>query len=163
MSHTSREANLLGACSLAIAERLPLAAGDAALVALSTWLAGATVDRLARVLGLTHSGAVRLADRLERDGLLERRAGTDGRTRALHVTTGGARRAADLQAGRFAALEDVLEPLDAGQRAALEPILESLLTGMASDHDAAGHTCRLCDPDVCGHPDTCPVTLATAR
>src|SRR4051794_36370490 len=114
MSHTSREANLLGACSLAVAERLPLAAADAALIALSTWLAGTTVDGLARVLGLTHSGAVRLTDRLERDGLVERRPGSDGRTRSLHVTASGAGAARRLQAGRFAALEDVLEPLDAG-------------------------------------------------
>ena len=50
----------------------------AALVALSGWLAGTTVDGLARVLRLTHSGAVRLADRLERDGLVERRPGRTG-------------------------------------------------------------------------------------
>src|SRR4051794_34944005 len=97
MSHTSREANLLGACSLAIAELLPAAAADAALVALGGWLAGGTVDRLARVLHLTHSGAVRLVDRLERDGLVQRRPGPDGRTRSLFVTTAGAREARRLQ------------------------------------------------------------------
>src|SRR4051812_1122971 len=119
MSHTSREANLLGACALAVAERLPLAAADAALIALSTWLAGTTVDGLARVLELTHSGAVRLTDRLERDGLVERRAGSDGRTRAVHVTAAGARAAGRLQSERFAALEAVLAPLDPRERAAL--------------------------------------------
>jgi DNA-binding MarR family transcriptional regulator len=162
MSHTSRDANLLGACALAVAERLPMAASDTALVALSSWLAGTTVDRLARVLHLTHSGAVRLADRLERDGLLERGPGSDGRTRSLHVTAAGARAARSLQADRFAALEDVLAPLDAGERAALAALLERLLGGITTAGAAPGRTCRLCDPDVCGHPERCPVTVAHA-
>jgi DNA-binding MarR family transcriptional regulator len=156
----SREANLLGACSLAVAERLPLAASDAALVALGSWLSGTTVDGLARVLGLTHSGAVRLADRLERDGLLRRGAGSDGRTRSLHVTAAGARAAGRLQAQRFAAVEDVLAVLDAGERATLTGLLERMLARITTDGALPGHTCRLCDPDVCGHPDRCPVTLA---
>jgi DNA-binding MarR family transcriptional regulator len=160
MSHTSREANLLGACSLAVAERLPLAAADAALIALSTWLAGTTVDGLARVLALTHSGAVRLTDRLERDGLVERRPGSDGRSRALHVTVAGARAAGALQAERLAALEDVLHPLGPEERVALTRVLEQLLDRITRRGALPGHTCRLCDVDVCGHPDRCPVTLA---
>jgi DNA-binding MarR family transcriptional regulator len=160
MSHTSREANLLGACSLAVAERLPLAAADAALVALSTWLAGTTVDGLARVLGLTHSGAVRLTDRLERDGLVDRAPGSDGRSRALHVTPAGAGAARRLQAARFAALEDVLAPLTGDERAGLTRALEKLLDRITRQGAPPGHTCRLCDADVCGHPDRCPVTLA---
>lgn len=162
MAHTSREANLLGACALAVAERLPPDAQDAALVALATWLAGTTVDGLARVLHLTHSGAVRLADRLERDGLLERRPGTDGRTRALHLTGAGLEAASALQASRFAALEDLLDPLSPADRAALVPLLERILAGLTTDHASAGRTCRLCDPAVCGHPTRCPVTLAVA-
>jgi DNA-binding MarR family transcriptional regulator len=160
MSHTSREANLLGACSLAVAGRLPAAAADAALVALAGWLAGTNVDGLARVLHLTHSGAVRLADRLERDGLIERCAGSDARSLALRVTRAGGREAARLQAERFGELEAVLAPLAAGDRATLTGLLEQLLAGLTSDHASAGHTCRLCDPDVCGHPERCPVTLA---
>ena len=160
MSHTSREANLLGACSLAIAERLPLAASDAALVALASWLGCTTVDGLARVLGLTHSGAVRLADRLEREGLLARGPGSDGRTRSLHVTPAGARAAQRLQAERFAALEDVLSPLGETDRTALAALMERLLTRITQEGALPGHTCRLCDPDVCGHPERCPVTVA---
>lgn len=162
MAHTSREANLLGACALAVAGRLPPSAADAALVALAGWLSGTTVDGLARVLGLTHSGAVRLADRLERDGLVERRPGPDGRTRALHATTEGAHEARRLQAERLAALEDVLAPLEPSDRAVLAALLEQLLAGLTPDHAAAGRICRLCDPGVCGHPDRCPVTLAAA-
>jgi DNA-binding MarR family transcriptional regulator len=160
MSHTSREANLLGACSLAVAERLPLAASDAALVALSGWLGGTTIDGLARVLELTHSGAVRLVDRLERGGLVERRRGNDYRTRTLHLTAAGASAAARLQADRFAELEALLAPLGGEERAALTGLLERLLDHITRLGAAPGHTCRLCDPGVCGHPDRCPVTLA---
>jgi DNA-binding MarR family transcriptional regulator len=160
MAHTSREANLLGACGLAVAERLPGTAGDAALVALSDWLAGASVDALARVLHLSHSGAVRLADRLEADGLLERRAGADGRSRALHVTPAGAAAATGLQAERLAAMEGVLAPLDAAERDTLTGLLEKLLGALVETHEDAGHLCRLCDAHVCGHPDRCPVSLA---
>lgn len=160
MAHMSRDANLLGACALAIAGRLPADAADAALIALSTWLAGGTVDRLARAVALTHSGAVRLADRLEADGLLERRPGPDGRTRALHLTPAGLRTAAGLQAARFAALEDVLVALDGAERSALAQTAEKLLARITAGGAAPGHTCRLCEPDVCGHPDRCPVTEA---
>lgn len=160
MAHMSREANLVGACALAVAGRLPAGAADAALLSLSTWLAGGTVDRLSRAVGLTHSGAVRLADRLEGEGLLERRPGPDGRTRALHLTPTGLRVAGELQAERFAALEDVLGALDQTERAALADIAGKLLALITEGGASPAHTCRLCAPDVCGHPDRCPVTQA---
>lgn len=163
MSHTSREANLLGACALAVAERLPVAAHDAALVALAGWLGGASIEALARVLHLTHSGAVRLADRLERDGTVERRPGVDGRSLALYVTGAGARTAGRLQAARLAELEQVLEPLEAHERQTLTGLLEKLLGGLTSDHAHARHLCRLCAPGVCGHPERCPVTVSARR
>jgi hypothetical protein len=118
MAHMSREANLVGACALA------------------------------------------LAGRLEADALLERRAGPDGRTRALHLTPAGLRAAAALQAGRFASLEDALGVLDDQERAALAGLAEKLLARITAAGAAPGHTCRLCEPDVCGHPDRCPVTQA---
>ena len=102
------------------AGRLPASAADAALVALDGWLGGTTVDGLARVLALTHSGAVRLTDRLEADGLVERRPGADARSRAAARHRRRDRRGAQrLQAERFAALEDVLGVLDATERATL--------------------------------------------
>lgn len=159
---SSRDANLLGACALAVAGRLPASAADTALVALDGWLAGTTVDGLARVLALTHSGAVRLTDRLEADGLVERRAGADARSRAVHVTAAGSARARALRADRLATLEDVLAPLGDADRAALTGIVEHLLTGLTRGGEPAGRTCRLCAADVCGHPDRCPVTQAAA-
>ncbi len=56
--------------------------------------------------------------------------------------------------------KDVLAALDGGERAALTGLLERMLDRITTGGALPGHTCRLCDPDVCGHPDRCPVTLA---
>ena len=96
MSHAynPRDANLLGALGLAVADRL---AGDStaeALVALNGRRAGSTIEALSRVTGLTHSGTVRLIDRLAGGGLVERRRGADQRSVAVYLTPpAGARHA----------------------------------------------------------------------
>jgi DNA-binding MarR family transcriptional regulator len=159
----SREANVLGACALAVTARLRTGAADAALVALSDWLGGTTIDGLARVLDLSHSGAVRLVDRLEREGRVERRSGADGRSVAVHLTPAGMAAAEALREAREAALVAVLGPLDAGERAQLTGLLGRLLGGMTPDRAAARRTCRLCDAQACGHPDHCPVTQAVGH
>ena len=159
MSHASaREANLLGAVGLAVADRLAAAPRDAALLALDDWLAGASVDALAHVVELTHSGAVRLADRLRDDGLLERRPGADARSVALQLTAAGAAEAARLRSAREAVLRALLEPV--ADRAAFTRALEAVLAGLTTAGARPGRTCRLCDAHACGHPDRCPVTLA---
>ena len=76
-------------------------AGSAALalLALEEFLGDAHVGRLADVLGLTHSGAVRLVSQLEAAGLAERRTGGDRRRVEVRLTAAGRRRAA-CRAGR---------------------------------------------------------------
>lgn len=163
MSHTgNREANILGALSVAVADRARVDSGGAALLALHTWLAGASIDGLARVLALSHSGTVRLVDRLAGDGLIERRASDDARAVSLWLSEAGHEKAGRLQAERASTLDAVLAPLEAPERALLVELLGRLLGGLVSDHAGAGNVCRMCDPDACGHPETCPVTLAVA-
>ena len=72
MSHAydPRDANLLGALGLAVADRLAGSSTAEALVELHGRRAGSTIEALSGVTGLTHSGAVRLIDRLAE--LLER-------------------------------------------------------------------------------------------
>src|SRR4051795_5960120 len=94
----SRTANLLGALALAVCDRIRdvteqqadgLARPEpAALVSLAHY-PGQPVGAVGRTLGLTHSGAVRLADRLEAAGLVRRTSAGPGRTLALHLTAGG--------------------------------------------------------------------------
>jgi hypothetical protein len=79
-------ANLLGALSLAVMDRIEQGARDiigragetpAALIVIG--YGRITNDKLRRILGLSHSGTVRLVDRLVSDRLVERRPGKDGR------------------------------------------------------------------------------------
>jgi MarR family transcriptional repressor of emrRAB len=169
---TARGANLLGALSLAVAERMEKAvelasthgaSAPAALAALETFLDGASIDALRRALGLSHSGAVRLVDRLQAGGLIERGDAADGRAVALLLTPAGREAARKVLAQREASLRAVLEPLTADERAELERLHGKLLAGVTTDRASAGHLCRLCDPVACGHWDgRCPVTEAVA-
>src|SRR3954447_15264436 len=99
--HTSpRDANLVGALGViltdVLADATELVGGAtpaAALVALNGTSAGGTIDALAGGGGLSHSGTVRLVDRLVREDLVERRRGADQRSAALVLTPAGRRAA----------------------------------------------------------------------
>src|SRR6266404_1151843 len=116
-------ANLLGALSLAVMDRIEQGARDiighagetpAALIVIG-YGPGITNDKLRRILGLSHSGTVRLVDRLVSDWLVERRPGKDGREVALYLTSTGAAARNDLLASRIstvASLLDVLSPAE---------------------------------------------------
>jgi DNA-binding MarR family transcriptional regulator len=169
----ARDANLLGALSITVAERLEAAtcaaaahggSGPAALAALETFLDGSSIDTVRKPLGLTHSAAVRLVDRLAAAGLVRRGAGEDGRSVAVFLTHAGRRAAAQVQGGRMEALGGVLAPLDASERAQLTRLHEKLLAGLTSGRADARRICRLCDARACGHKEgRCPVTRAADR
>ena len=72
----------------------------------------------------------------------------------------GRRAARRVLAARKEALAALLAPLGTRETADLERLLEQLLAAVTDDREAANRICRLCDPDVCGHPDRCPVTQA---
>jgi MarR family transcriptional repressor of emrRAB len=176
MTHASeraRDANLLGALSLAVAERMEAATGAAAarggsapsaLAALDTFLDGSSIDTLRKPLGLTHSAAVRLVDRLAEGGLVRRGAGADGRSVRVCLTPAGRHAAAEVRRGRMRALAEVLAPLDAAERDELTRIHEKLLAGLTFGRADAAHICRLCDSEACGHEEgRCPVTRAADR
>jgi MarR family transcriptional regulator, negative regulator of the multidrug operon emrRAB len=163
-------ANVVAAMVLAVADDLRHAteragghgaSGPAALVALDGLAAGGSIDALARVCGLSHSGTVRLVDRLEAADLVERRMGGDGRSVALRLTPQGRRVARRILAQREAVVATALAPLDAAQRSALASAAAAVLAGMAAGGRPEGRICRLCDTDACGRPrDRCPVARA---
>jgi MarR family transcriptional repressor of emrRAB len=167
-----RDANLVGALALAIADRVQASAalagghgasGPAALTALHGHAAGATIDVLRRIVGLTHSGAVRLVDRLAAAGLVERRLGADGRSVALWLTPTGRRTARRILAQREAAVESALTELSAAERAALVRAAERMLPHLVEVPDDERRICRLCDTEACGRPrGRCPVQTAHA-
>ena len=170
MGSDERTAQLLGALALALADRAGaaveadagLAGSDAAaLVTLRNYAEGEPLDLLRRALALSHPGVVRLADRLQARGLVERhRTERDGRAVALRLTPAGRRAADAALAARGEAIGAALETLEPAQRRALAPMLERMLGAQTTDSTASLVICRMCDPDVCGHPDRCPVTQA---
>jgi MarR family transcriptional regulator, negative regulator of the multidrug operon emrRAB len=163
-------ANVVGAGVLALAEVLRDAteraadhgsSAPAALAALETYLDGSSIDELRRVLGITHSGAVRLVDRLEAGGLLRRTVVGDARARGLVLTPAGRRAAQRVLDDRAAALAMALAPLSAAEQEQLGTLLGRVVGGLTDGRAAARRICRLCDPVACGHDEgRCPVTQA---
>ena len=175
-------ANVLGALALAVADELAAVtgqaaghsgAGPAAVVALSELLSGRSVDDLRRAVGLTHSGGVRVVDRLVADGLVERRRGADRRSVAIALTPRGRRLAGRVRDARRSALHDVLAVLDDGEQAQLKVILDKLIGAVVAHRLEAraggvdptdGWLCRLCDPVACERSEgRCPAANAAAR
>jgi MarR family transcriptional repressor of emrRAB len=173
IADAAREANLLGALSLAVAERTDRAveaaaahggAAPAALAALVTFLDGSSLDVMRRPLGLSHSAAVRLADRLASDGLIRREPGADARSVSIRITPEGSRLAEQIRVERERALQTVLAPLTRSERVQLTRLHEKLLGGLTGGRADAGRICRLCDAQACGHEQgRCPVTRAADR
>ena len=167
---SDRLAQLLGVLSLAATDRFRSAveaslgragAHAGALVHLGAY-PGESIQGLAGVLGVSHPAAVKIADRLAADGLLERRPGPDRRTVALHLSAKGRRAAARVLSRRAGELTDVLSGLAPAEREALEPLLEKLVAGLARDRPAAVAVCRLCDRAVCcGGARGCPMQHIT--
>ena len=165
-----RLAQLLGALALAATDRFRTAVEGslgrggshaAALVHLDAY-PGESVQALSEVLGVSHPAAVKLADRLVADGLLERRPGADHRTRALHLTADGRSAAALVLADRADELTGLLGVLEPAERDKLEPLLEKLVAALAHDRPGALEVCRLCDRTACcGSANGCPLEHTT--
>jgi DNA-binding MarR family transcriptional regulator len=165
-----REANVLGALALVLADHtagaIAGAAGQstsaaAALSALHEFLDRPTIDRLRQVLGLTPSGAVRLVDRLVAAGLVARGPGEDGRSRSVSLTARGRRAAARVSAARAATLTGALAGLSAKERATLGGLLDRVMANVVRAKDGGAWICRLCDLTACERADGhCPAANA---
>jgi DNA-binding MarR family transcriptional regulator len=160
-ANTARDANLLGAWSLAVADAVREAtesvtglggAVPGALVTLGAY-PGRSVEDLRAALGLSQPGAVRLVDRLEQEGWATRRPG-DGRALALELTAKGRRAASRLLDERERAIEALLEPLGERDRQTLERLLEKVLRPRAAAGCDPEFMCRLCERAAC---PSCPV------
>jgi MarR family transcriptional repressor of emrRAB len=166
----ARGANLLGAVSLAVSDRIRAAAergaaqggsAPAALVSLATYLDGSPIDAVRGPLRLTHSATVRLVDRLVAAGLVRRREGPDRRSVAVELTPEGHRAATDAVRARREALEEALSDLNPAERTELARLHAKILQTLTDGRAAAGNICRLCDSRACGHEEgRCPVTQA---
>lgn len=163
----SRDANLLGALATAVSDELDRA--DAAGTHLTRTQSaalnvvasrrGGTIRDLADALELSHPGAVRLVDRLQEDGYLERRAGQDARSVALHLTPAGRRLWNRQRRARDARLDELVSVLPRSSRSSLRTAVEILLAELAAEDDAAATICRRCDVAECPQA-RCPVALS---
>lgn len=168
-----RTANLLGALSLAVANRMDEAsksavphAGNAAvaLSAMHFFLDGATLTELAAVIGLSPSGATRLVDRLVEDGAVRRGPGRDGRETLLFLTSRGSHLARGVAGARAGVLADALAPLTEVERKTLEGIISKLLVELIRPPGATRWLCRFCDTEICGlETAECPVTRSAQQ
>lgn len=162
-----RAANLLGALSLVIADRMTDAmageggrpeSGAAALCALLHFLDRPSVDRLRQVLGLTSSGTVRLVDKLAQSGYVRREPGADGRSVSIVLTDRGRLAAQRVAGSRASVLEDALTVLTPDERQAFDRLAGKVLAGLIRGPGATRWMCRLCDTGVCrGAAGGCPV------
>lgn len=166
-----RACNLLGALAVAVGDAIGVAVEEASRHGVTAAAALATVaayprepvDALRRTLLLSAAGATRLIDRLQADGLIERRAGKgDGRSRAVVLTDTGRKRAGSVLVARRAVLSRALAPLSSDDRLELARLLEVMLVTLTPDRGTCDHTCRLCDIAACPQ-DACPVELAALR
>lgn len=160
----ARLANLLGATAVALADRLQEASArvldlggeaPAAILTVGT-RPGEPIESLRRSLGLSHSGTVRLVDRLEGRGWVQRRPVPGGRAVRLDLTRKGRSTFDALLDARRACLLEILEPVPARDRAALGRALSVLLAALPGSRDEARRICRLCEHAVC-RGEECPV------
>jgi rubrerythrin len=104
---------------------------------------------------------VRLVDRLEAAGYVERRPGRDGRELSLRLTAAGRRAAQRVSTARGEVLEGALSTLTRKERQAFEELLARVLPGMIRGPGATRWMCRLCDMGACGRDEgRCPVANA---
>jgi MarR family transcriptional regulator, negative regulator of the multidrug operon emrRAB len=173
-----RLVNIVGAFALALADGIRDAAeaaagmtgaAPAALAALDQFLAGRPTEDLAQAIGLTHSGAVRLVDRLKDAGLVERRPGHDARSTSIVLTERGRELSRQVTTARAMAIEAVLEMVGSDDNPELLALMESMVANITAIRlgtatqlaEPRAWMCRLCDLEACGRPrGECPAANA---
>lgn len=106
-------------------------------------------DVLSRQLRLAQSSTVRLVDRMEREGLVQRETGVDRRTVLVSLTARGRRAAERVLSARQHVLRGLVGRLSDSERAALQAISVKLLSTLTADLASGEQNCRLCDEDAC--------------
>ncbi|MEL7541440.1 MAG: MarR family transcriptional regulator [Pseudomonadota bacterium] len=157
-----RTTNLLGALALGLTDRihaslktvLERSGESAAAIIVLGYAPGLSVEILRQVLERSHPGTVRLIDRLEEDGLVERRKAKDGRAIALHLTRRGAKTREQLMARRLDTVEAALEGLSSSERQLLGELLAKVLTNLPHSEMSKHNICRLCSVPTCAD---CPI------
>jgi DNA-binding MarR family transcriptional regulator len=126
---------------------------------------GLSVEQLRAAVDLSQSATVRLVDRLVSRRLV-RRVGSaqDRRVTSVQLSTAGRRTVARIREIRLAVLGERVAALTSEQQTRLAPLLDVLVAAGIEPSPIGGpeadFRCRWCDPGSCGHPASCPVTIA---
>ncbi len=149
-------ANLLGAFATMINDGVlgamasaPELLREQTALALLAKYPSCSIEQLRDPLGLSHSGCVRLIDRLVAAGSVERHAAEDGRAVALRLTRRGRSTVVSNTEKRADALMQLVGTLSADERGVLAQLVTQLLDRGTATPRAAGKTCRLCDYEAC--------------
>jgi DNA-binding MarR family transcriptional regulator len=112
---------------------------------------GLSVQALAERLDRSHSATVRVVDRLEDAGLVERsRSRADARRATLSLTAAGRERLADGTRAADESIDVLLQDLTSGERVLLDRIMAKVAQRLPGDRTAGARVCRFCDPTGCG-------------
>jgi MarR family transcriptional regulator, negative regulator of the multidrug operon emrRAB len=177
----ARLANLLGAVATGVTDQVGAAceeaaqlsgAGPEALVVMLDFSPEGSVHMLSQAVGLTHSGAVRLVDRLVDAGWATRRPGDDARSVKISLTRRGRTVAERVRSRRSDALASALDGLTPRQRSDLLQTCEAVVANLTRERliqraagapPAGGALCRMCDFTACGRPEgLCPAAREAA-
>jgi DNA-binding MarR family transcriptional regulator len=175
-SELAHTANVLGALSLAVVDRIHGAVADAgvdgetsaaAVSALHHFLDAPTIGRLRGVVGRTSPATVRMVDRLVKGGYARRATGADARASHVKLTAKGRGLAVRVSSARLQTLEAALAGLTPGERRRLAGLLGRVMENVVQTKlarpldEGTGWTCRLCDPHACGREHgACPAANA---
>jgi MarR family transcriptional repressor of emrRAB len=109
-----------------------------------------TISTLSKVLAITHSGAVRLINTLENEGLVERyKSEQDARSVVLHVSDKGKERAQSVLFSREKVTSNLLKNFNEAQRRDFLNLLEIAMSNLTDKQIEARRICRLCDEGIC--------------
>jgi MarR family transcriptional regulator, negative regulator of the multidrug operon emrRAB len=166
MAHP-RADNILGALVLSLSDGIKETTeqqlamrGEAAAAVVSIGNSpGNSIGWLSKTLMLSHSGTVRLLDKLVHEGLVERnRVELDAREASLHLTNSGERKMLAILKSRHDCLDTALDALTKQEQLLFCKLSEKILAAISRD-ERGDAMCRLCEESVCPQ-NRCPVTLA---
>jgi MarR family transcriptional repressor of emrRAB len=177
----ARLVNLLGVVATGVTDQVTAGCSEAAqlsgaapeaLIVMLDFSPEGSVHTLSQAVGLTHSGAVRLVDRLVDAGWASRRPGDDARSVKISLTRRGRTVAERVRSRRREELASALAGLTTVQRQELlhtcELLVANLTRGRLAQRavgrqPAGGALCRMCDFAACGRPDgLCPAASQAA-
>lgn len=165
-----RTANLLNVMGAMLADALTAvevgggergASETAALITIASY-PGQSIKTLAIILGLSHSAAVRLVEKLGDDGLVAVVRGEDRRRLAVSITAAGRELTAAILDRRRTRLVAMLGALDAEETRQFSRLMEKMIAAETRSPTDGDRLCRFCDLANCPQ-EICPVEREACR